>query len=120
MCCLACHVLFVHAVQGIGMTVLAYDLRPNPVVEAMGACRHGKGWEGRRLVGCFETSPISPSLPPCGTPHRHPSAGIPYMSIEEILPLADVVSLHVPLLPSTYQIMNRPRCAISGAVGAAV
>jgi D-lactate dehydrogenase len=35
---------------------------------------------------------------------------IPYMSIEEILPQADVVSLHVPLLPSTYEIMNKPRC----------
>jgi phosphoglycerate dehydrogenase-like enzyme len=23
----------------------------------------------------------------------------------------DVVSLHVPLLPSTYHIMNKPRCA---------
>jgi phosphoglycerate dehydrogenase-like enzyme len=34
---------------------------------------------------------------------------IPYMSIEEILPQADVVSLHVPLLPSTYEIMNKPR-----------
>lgn len=35
--------------------------------------------------------------------------GIPYMSIEEILPQADVVTLHVPLLPSTYELMNRPR-----------
>lgn len=36
---------------------------------------------------------------------------IPYLSLEEILPVADVVSLHVPLLPSTYEIMNKPRCA---------
>jgi hypothetical protein len=56
--------------QGVGMNVLAYDVRPNPVVEAM---------------------------------------GIPYMPLEDILPLAHVVSLHVPLLPSTYEIMNRPR-----------
>ena len=56
--------------QGIGMKVLAYDIRPNPAVEAM---------------------------------------DIPYLSVEEILPQADVVSLHVPLLPSTYEFMNRPR-----------
>lgn len=56
--------------QGIGMNVVAYDLRPNPAVEAM---------------------------------------GIPYVSIEEMLPIADVVSLHVPMLPSTYHIINRPR-----------
>lgn len=56
--------------KGIGMKVLAYDIRPNPAVEAM---------------------------------------DIPYLSIEEILPQADVVSLHVPLLPSTYELMNKPR-----------
>jgi len=56
--------------QGIGMRVLAYDIKPNPAVEAM---------------------------------------EIPYASIEEILPQADVVSLHVPLLPSTFEIMNKPR-----------
>jgi hypothetical protein len=28
------------------------------------------------------------------------------------LPIADVVSLHVPLLPSTYHIMNKPRCVL--------
>ena len=52
------------------MRVLAYDIQPNPAVQAM---------------------------------------DIPYSSIEDILPQADVVSLHVPLLPSTYQIMNKPR-----------
>jgi D-lactate dehydrogenase len=56
------------------MKVLAYDIRPNPAVEAM---------------------------------------DIPYLSIEEILPQADVVSLHVPLLPSTYELMNKPRCVFS-------
>jgi D-lactate dehydrogenase len=55
------------------MKVLAYDVRPNPAVEAM---------------------------------------DIPYMSLEEILPVADVVSLHVPLLPSTYEIMNKPRWVV--------
>lgn len=59
--------------KGIGMRVLAYDIKPNPAVEAM---------------------------------------EIPYASIEEILPQADVVSLHVPLLPSTFEIMNKPRIAM--------
>jgi phosphoglycerate dehydrogenase-like enzyme len=54
--------------QGLGMKVLAYDIRPNPKVEAM---------------------------------------GIPYMSVEEILPQADVVSVHVPLLPSTYHFIDQ-------------
>lgn len=56
--------------QGIGMNVVAYDLHPNPAVEAM---------------------------------------GIPYVSIEDMLPISDVVSLHVPMLPSTYHIINKPR-----------
>jgi hypothetical protein len=45
--------------------------------------------------------------------------GVPYMSIEDMLPIADVVSLHVPLLPSTYHIMNKPRCALAAAAAAA-
>jgi len=48
--------------RGIGMRVLAYDVRPNPAVEAM---------------------------------------GVEYCSVDEMLPQADVVSLHLPLLPST-------------------
>ena len=48
--------------QGIGMNVMAYDIRPNPRVEAM---------------------------------------GIKYYPWEDILPAADMVSLHLPLLPST-------------------
>jgi lactate dehydrogenase-like 2-hydroxyacid dehydrogenase len=42
--------------------------------------------------------------------------GVPYMSIEDMLPIADVVSLHVPLLPSTYHIMNKPRCVVGGCL----
>ncbi|KAI8475368.1 MAG: D-isomer-specific 2-hydroxyacid dehydrogenase NAD-binding protein [Monoraphidium minutum] len=53
--------------KGLGMRVLAYDIKPNPKVEEM---------------------------------------GIPYLPWEEILPQADVVSLHVPLLPSTRHFMD--------------
>ncbi len=47
--------------------MLAYDVRPNPKVEAM---------------------------------------GIPYVSLEEMLPKCDIISLHCPLLPSTYHLIN--------------
>jgi D-lactate dehydrogenase len=53
--------------KGIGMNVVAYDVRPNPAVEAL---------------------------------------GIPYMAWEQALPLADVVSLHMPLLPATQYFMD--------------
>lgn len=59
--------------KGIGMDVMAYDVRHNPAVEAM---------------------------------------GIPYVSVEEMLPQCDVISLHVPMLPSTYHIINRPRISM--------
>eukprot|EP00878_Enallax_costatus_P017913 GHUV01018835.1.p1 GENE.GHUV01018835.1~~GHUV01018835.1.p1 ORF type:complete len:293 (+),score=47.53 GHUV01018835.1:318-1196(+) len=60
--------------KGLGMDVMAYDIKPNPAVEAL---------------------------------------GIPYMSIEEMLPQCDVVSLHVPMLPSTYKIINKERINMS-------
>lgn len=56
--------------QGIGMNVIAYDVRKNPAVEAL---------------------------------------GIPYMALEEALPQADVISLHVPLLKATHHIINSDR-----------
>jgi D-lactate dehydrogenase len=52
--------------------VIAYDIRENPAVVAL---------------------------------------GIPYMSKEEVLAQSDILSLHVPLLPSTYHIIDRTRCA---------
>jgi glyoxylate reductase len=35
-----------------------------------------------------------------------------YEHVEEVLPLADVVSLHVPLLPTTMHLLNRERLAL--------
>jgi len=49
------------------MEVLAYDLKPNPKVQAL---------------------------------------GIPYVSVEEILACSDVISVHVPLLPSTHHFID--------------
>lgn len=59
--------------HGLGMKVLAYDIRPNPKVEAL---------------------------------------GVPYQSVEEILPQCDVVSIHVPLLPSTYHFLDKEKVAM--------
>lgn len=58
------------SLQGLGMKVLAYDVRQNPAVEAM---------------------------------------EIPYHDLDYILPRADVISLHVPLLPSTHHMINKER-----------
>jgi D-lactate dehydrogenase len=59
--------------KGIGMRVLAYDLRPNPAVQAM---------------------------------------GVEYATVEEILPQADLVSLHMPLLPSTQNFFDAEKVAM--------
>eukprot|EP00879_Flechtneria_rotunda_P013996 GHRR01014623.1.p1 GENE.GHRR01014623.1~~GHRR01014623.1.p1 ORF type:complete len:430 (+),score=91.56 GHRR01014623.1:107-1291(+) len=56
--------------KGLGMEVMAYDVRKNPVVEAL---------------------------------------GVPYMDMDDILPQADVVSVHVPLLPSTYHFIDKDK-----------
>jgi D-lactate dehydrogenase len=58
--------------KGLGMEVLAYDVRQNPAVEAL---------------------------------------NIPYHDMDYILERADVISLHVPLLPSTYHLINKDRVA---------
>ena len=36
--------------------------------------------------------------------------GVEYMSLEEMLPQCDILSLHCPLLPSTAYIIDRARC----------
>ena len=39
--------------------------------------------------------------------------GVTYVSKEELLQRADVVSLHCPLLPSTYHMIDKDRWALS-------
>ncbi|KXZ56322.1 hypothetical protein GPECTOR_1g284 [Gonium pectorale] len=63
----ACRIL-----KGIGCNVLAYDVRPNPKVEAM---------------------------------------GIPYVTMDELLPQCDIITLHCPLLPSTFHLINKDSIA---------
>ncbi|MCS6885586.1 MAG: 2-hydroxyacid dehydrogenase [Acidobacteriota bacterium] len=40
------------------------------------------------------------------------SLGLRYTSLEELLKLSDIVSLHVPLLPTTYHMINRQTLAL--------
>lgn len=60
-------------IQGFGCSVLYYDLKPNTVLNALGAT---------------------------------------FVSQEEVLKNADIVSLHVPLLPSTEHLINRHTLAL--------
>ena len=36
--------------------------------------------------------------------------GVEYVSLDELLEVADIVSLHCPLNPSTFHIINEERC----------
>ena len=36
--------------------------------------------------------------------------GVEYVSMDELMEVADVVSLHCPLLPSTFHIIDAKRC----------
>jgi uncharacterized protein YabE (DUF348 family) len=51
--------------------------------------------------------------PPHTHTHTQPRAvrdmGIEYRPMDDILPVADVISLHVPLLPSTHHLINKER-----------
>jgi phosphoglycerate dehydrogenase-like enzyme len=42
--------------------------------------------------------------------------GVKYVSIEDALPWADVVSVHVPLLKLTHHFINSDRCTACGHV----
>lgn len=59
--------------------------------------------------------PRPPSFSPCPTSHfpqENPealAAGATYTDLETLLKESDVVSLHVPLLPSTLHIINKER-----------
>ncbi len=72
---------------------MIYDLKP-----------HMKGWPcvqgfGSRVIAhdLYENAELK-------------ALGLQYMSKEELLREADIISLHCPLLPSTYHIIDRARC----------
>jgi phosphoglycerate dehydrogenase-like enzyme len=45
------------------------------------------------------------------SPHAHPELGVPRCELPELLARADIVSLHLPLLPSTERLIDRAALA---------
>jgi phosphoglycerate dehydrogenase-like enzyme len=92
------------------------------------ACRLGRGWalgaglqdrvgELRgRVVGLVGAGMVPKALLPmlrgCGaeivywSAHEHPELGVPRRELPELLATADIVSLHLPLLPSTERLID--------------
>ena len=64
--------IFARIMHGFGCPILAYDVRPDPAVQALGAT---------------------------------------YVPLEQLLAAADIVSLHVPLLPATHHLLDAPALA---------
>jgi phosphoglycerate dehydrogenase-like enzyme len=92
------------------------------------ACRAGRGWavgpalqnqvgelRGRTvgLVGAgMVPRALAPMLRGCGagvaywSPREHPELGAPRRELGELLATADIVSLHLPLVPDTERLMD--------------
>ncbi len=97
------------------------------------ACRAGQGWalgpglqervgelRGRTvgLVGAgMVPRALVPMLQGCGarilywSPREHPELGIPRCDLPELLAIADIVSLHLPLVPDTERLIDRAALA---------
>ena len=92
------------------------------------ACRAGQGWalgpglqervgelHGRTvgLVGAgMVPRALVPMLHGCGaeilywSPRQHPELGLPHRELPELLSAADIVSLHLPLVPDTEKLID--------------
>ncbi|HEV8677997.1 MAG TPA: 2-hydroxyacid dehydrogenase [Stellaceae bacterium] len=92
------------------------------------ACRVGQGWAlgpglqeragelcGRTvgLVGAgMVPKALAPMLRGCGaqiiywSPHEHPELGVPRRDLPDLLAEADIVSLHLPLVPATERLID--------------
>jgi phosphoglycerate dehydrogenase-like enzyme len=93
------------------------------------ACRAGQGWAlgpglqervgelGGRVVGLVGAGMVPRALVPmlrgCGariiywSPREHPELGVPRRELGELLASADIVSLHLPLVPDTERLIDR-------------
>ena len=93
------------------------------------ACRAGQGWalgpglqdrvgELRgRTVGLIGAGMVPRALVPMlhgigaqalyWSPHDHPELGIPRCDLPDLLAVADIVSLHLPLVPDTERLIDR-------------
>ena len=64
------------------------------------------GYEAARILKGIGCEVIAYDLYP--NP-RIADLGISYKSLEEILPIADIITLHCPLLPSTYHLIDKEK-----------
>jgi phosphoglycerate dehydrogenase-like enzyme len=97
------------------------------------ACRMGQGWAAgpalqewggelrRRVVGLVGAGMVPRALAPMlhgfgarpvyWSRHEHPELGIPRIELDELLATADIVSLHLPLVPETEFLIDRAALA---------
>ena len=97
------------------------------------ACRAGTGWEAGpalqeragelrgRVVGLVGAGMVPRALVPIlhgfgahpvyWSRTEHPELGIPRVALEELLATADIVSLHVPLVPETERLIDKAALA---------
>lgn len=97
------------------------------------ACRAGQGWAlgpglqervgelGGRVVGLVGAGMVPRALVPmlrgCGaqpiywSPREHPELGVPRRELGELLASAEIVSLHLPLVPDTERLIDRAALA---------
>jgi phosphoglycerate dehydrogenase-like enzyme len=93
------------------------------------ACRAGQGWalgvglqervgELRgRTVGLVGAGMVPRALVPMlrgigaeviyWSPHDHPELGVPHCDLSELIAVADIISLHLPLVPDTERLIDR-------------
>jgi phosphoglycerate dehydrogenase-like enzyme len=126
------------AVAEMTLLLMLATLRHLPRFDA--ALREGRGWPvepamqdslgelGGRTVGLVGYGAVAQMLAPilvalgcrviCAARNMQPGAPVAYLSLDELLAAADIVSLHVPLTPQTELLMNARTLALmrSGAV----
>ncbi|HEX3861864.1 MAG TPA: 2-hydroxyacid dehydrogenase [Stellaceae bacterium] len=114
------------AVAETTLLLMLAALRNLPAIDR--ASRAGQGWAlgaglqervgelRRRLVGLVGAGMVPRALVPMlqgfgarlvyWSPHPHPELGIPRCELSELLETADIVSLHLPLVPETERLID--------------
>jgi phosphoglycerate dehydrogenase-like enzyme len=114
------------AVAETALLLMLAALRNLPAIER--ACRAGQGWVaggglqervgelGGRTVGLVGAGMVPRALVPMlqgfgaqvvyWSPREHPELGVPRRQLPELLATADIVSLHLPLLPDTERLID--------------
>jgi len=119
------------AVAETALLLMLAALRHLPAIDR--ACRMGQGWalggglqeqvgELRgRTVGLIGAGMVPKALIPMlrgfgaeivyWSPRQHPELGVPRRELPELLATADIISLHLPLVPDTERLVDRPALA---------